>query len=156
MIRRDSSDVHGLYRYPESMMTEVLQAKAVVILTEQVSLIQVNRYCKGQRIGEFYFGDEPLFSYHFAMYMRRQLPRDLRHRLSEIVSRVEQSGIVHHYHNAKLSPVKECCRGENRSQLNFTDLVSVFYLYAACCLMGVFVMVAELIVASRVMHTHRT
>ncbi|KAH6929295.1 hypothetical protein HPB50_026156 [Hyalomma asiaticum] len=78
MVRRDNSDIHGLYNYPEGMMAEVLQGKAVIILSEQVSLTQVNRYCKGQRIGEFYFGDVRLFSYHFGVYMRRQLPQYIR------------------------------------------------------------------------------
>ncbi|XP_075750669.1 uncharacterized protein LOC142817525 [Rhipicephalus microplus] len=41
MVLRDKSDIHGLYRYPESMMAEVLQGKAVIILTEMVSLKQV-------------------------------------------------------------------------------------------------------------------
>ncbi|KAL3196820.1 hypothetical protein MRX96_053938, partial [Rhipicephalus microplus] len=46
------------------------------------------------------------------------------------VYRLVESGIVHHYHNAKLVPVGQCCRGESRSQLNFFDMVSVFYLYS--------------------------
>ncbi|KAH7947448.1 hypothetical protein HPB52_012012 [Rhipicephalus sanguineus] len=149
MVLRDKSDIHGLYRYPESMMAEVLRGKAVIILSEQVSLTQVNRYCKGQRIGEFYFGDVRLFSYHFGAYMRRQLPQYLRRRLSEITSRLVESGIVYHYHNAKLVPVGHCCRGESRSELNFSDMVSVFYLYAICCLMSALVIVAELIIGSR-------
>ncbi|KAL3206224.1 hypothetical protein MRX96_052872, partial [Rhipicephalus microplus] len=40
MVLRDKSDIHGLYRYPESMMAEVLKGKAVIILTEMVSLNQ--------------------------------------------------------------------------------------------------------------------
>ncbi|KAL1476612.1 hypothetical protein MTO96_036387, partial [Rhipicephalus appendiculatus] len=113
----------------------------------------VNRYCKGQRIGEFYFGDGRLFSFHFGVYMRRQLPQYLRRRLSEMLV---QSGIVYHYHNAKLVPVGQCCRGESRTQLNFFDMVSVFYLYAICCLMSALVIVAELIIGSRSKCTRRT
>ncbi|KAL3228313.1 hypothetical protein MRX96_048629 [Rhipicephalus microplus] len=40
-VLRDRSDIHGLYHYAESMMAEVLQGKAVIILTEMVSLNQV-------------------------------------------------------------------------------------------------------------------
>ncbi|XP_075550593.1 uncharacterized protein LOC142584328 isoform X1 [Dermacentor variabilis] len=156
MVRRNRGEIPGLYRYPEHMMAEVLQARAVVIMSEQVSLAQVNRYCTGQRIGEFYFGDTYLFSYHYGVYMRRELPRKLRHRLSEVVSRLEPSGIVHHYHSTKLSPIEQCCGHQSRTQLNFSDMVSVFYLYVACCLVAVLVLVAEFIAASRIVHTHLT
>ncbi|XP_070395802.1 glutamate receptor 2-like isoform X2 [Dermacentor albipictus] len=156
MVRRDKSEIPSLYRYPENMMTEVVQARAVVIMPEQMSLTQVNRYCKRPRIGEFYFGDTYLFSHHYGVYMRRGLPQKLRHRLSEVVSRLEQSGIVRHYHSTKLSPIEQCCGHQSRTQLNFSDMVSVFYLYAACCLVAVLVLVAELIAASRIVHTHLT
>ncbi|XP_070395529.1 uncharacterized protein [Dermacentor albipictus] len=156
MIRRDRGEIPGLYRYPDNMMAEVLQARAVIIMSEQVSLKQVNRYCKGERIGEFYFGDTYLFSYHYGVYMRRELPQKLRHRLSEVVSRLEHSGIVRHYLSTKLSPIEQCCGHQSRTQLNFTDMVSVFYLYAACCLVAVLVLVAELIAASRIVHTRLT
>ncbi|KAH7936645.1 hypothetical protein HPB49_002010 [Dermacentor silvarum] len=138
MIRRHGTDLYGLLRYSDEMLTEVVQEKAA------------GHFCEDGPTGEFYFGTETMYNLMPGGYMNRGLNYSLRRRIKRIATALQESGIVELKYTKAMSPIERCSINEEEEQLKMQDMMSVFYLYAAFIIACIFVFVAELITSRRI------
>lgn len=146
MIRRHNSDISGLFKYPEKMLLEVVREKAVIIHAVLLSHGQVAEFCKNNQVGEYYIGKTLMRTWTFVMYMNRLLPQGQRKRMATFVTRFRESGIFDFRYNKLLSPLSTCRSDQGPPSLDFGDMVSIFYLWAFCCLLAFIAFVAEVTV----------
>ncbi|KAH8020882.1 hypothetical protein HPB51_007994 [Rhipicephalus microplus] len=172
MIRRDGTDLYGLLRFPEEMIHEIVQEKAVVvhaktILQNEASIsdpwiesvitssrlkfvpkpsVTAGKYCAGGEPGEFYFGTEVMYTLIFGSYMKRQMNETLRKRIKRITTALGESGLFSHLYATAIPSLDQCSVVEEGDELRLQDLASVFYLYAAFCFASILAFVAELLV----------
>ncbi|XP_065295939.1 probable glutamate receptor [Dermacentor albipictus] len=152
MIRRDQSDVYGLLHFSHEMLNEIVGEKAVVIHVSMVAQNEAGKFCGRGEVGEFYFGTESMCNVIFGTYMSRQMNVDLRQRIKKINTRLMESGIVFHKYNMAIPSLDRCTAAREEEKLKLRDLASVFYVYAAFCLLSVLVFAAELVAGRYLSH----
>ncbi|XP_077486472.1 uncharacterized protein LOC144097701 [Amblyomma americanum] len=146
MIRRDKSDLNGLLHFPEEMLYEIIQEKAVVIHANTVSQTEAGKFCSGGEIGEFYFGTESMYSLLFGAYINRHVNATLRKRIKRITTALFEAGIVYHTYDMALPPLDRCLNVEGKEEdLTLGDMGSVFYVYCAFTAASILVFMAEMI-----------
>nr|XP_054922452.1 uncharacterized protein LOC129382470 [Dermacentor andersoni]XP_054922453.1 uncharacterized protein LOC129382470 [Dermacentor andersoni]XP_054922454.1 uncharacterized protein LOC129382470 [Dermacentor andersoni] len=146
MIGRHRTDLYGLLRFSDEMMTEIVQEKAVMIHADTISLTEARKFCEGGPTGEFYLGTENLYTLMFGAYMNRGLNHILRQRIKRIVAALRESGIAEFKYLGAMLPMERCSIKEEEEQLKLQDLVSVFYLYAGIIAACMLVFVAETVI----------
>ncbi|KAH7936646.1 hypothetical protein HPB49_002011 [Dermacentor silvarum] len=145
MIRRHGTDLYGLLRYSDEMLTEIVQEKAVMIHVESNSRAEAGHFCEDGPTGEFYLGTEIMYTLMPGGYMNRGLNYSLRRRIKRIATAFRESGIADLKYTKAMSPTERCSINEEEEQLKMQDMMSVFNLYAAFITACIFLFVAELI-----------
>ncbi|KAL3216140.1 hypothetical protein MRX96_033163 [Rhipicephalus microplus] len=146
MIRRDGTDLYGLLRFPEEMIHEIVQEKAVVVHAKTILQNEAGKFCAAGEPGEFYFGTEVMYTLIFGSYMKRQMNETLRKRIKRITTALGESGLFSHLYATAIPSLDQCRVVEEGDELRLQDLASVFYLYAAFCFASILAFVAELLV----------
>ncbi|XP_064487544.1 glutamate receptor 1-like [Ornithodoros turicata] len=148
MIRRHQSDIKNFYAFPEKMLLEVAQGKAVIIHAGILSKHQVTTFCKNKRLGEYYFADDFVVNtWPFGVYLNRNLPKKLRKTIKDFVVRYIESGLNDFQLRSNQPPLETCLPPEPEKALRFTDMVSIFYIWIACCGLSTLAFVLELLIA---------
>ncbi|XP_077541111.1 uncharacterized protein LOC144153333 [Haemaphysalis longicornis] len=84
MIRRDKTDIYGLFRYSDEMLIEIAQERAVVLHAKMVSQNEGSKFCKRTQVGEYYFGTQDLSNWMFVSYINRYLNQNVRYGIEKM------------------------------------------------------------------------
>ncbi|XP_070377483.1 ionotropic receptor 93a-like [Dermacentor albipictus] len=155
MMKRHGSLIDRLYTFSDQMLMEVSTGKAIIIHVETLLRIAVSAFCKNKQVGEFYFAEETLNTWRFAIYMSDKLPQPLKRRINQFVARYEESGITPHHLKYALPSIDHCAVREEDEVLRFSDTFSIFWMWGIWCLLALSVFALELLVACCTRHPQR-
>ncbi|KAH7949218.1 hypothetical protein HPB49_006453 [Dermacentor silvarum] len=114
--------------------------------------LEVSEYCTAGNSGQFYFGNEVMYTLMMSAYMSRNLDRNLRQRIKGIVTVMREAGIVNKAYDQVIPPLERCTIVEDEEQLKMQDMASIFVLYGAFTAVSVLVFLAEILVGRFARH----